>query len=115
MPPRVVKSSAPTIDRPAVDQARTGDDPVGRDVATHERAQFAEGGGVQQVDDSLPGVELAGGAVFPQSLLAAHGAGPLPTFGQVVEGRRPIAAAVCHAYASSRTKPDLTYSYSRRR
>jgi hypothetical protein len=78
---------------PTVDQTRSGDDPVGRDVTADEGADLPECPGVEERLDARAGVEFAPRPVLRQPLGTAHGACSLPPPVQIVERGSPLVHA----------------------
>ena len=117
MPAFTVKSSARDHHRAAVDAARAHHDRVGRRLlAADERAELLERSRVEQVVDAGPDVELAGGAVLLQPLVAAHRPRHLAALLQVSRTPLPAFGAVgfVHHLSVSRTggaRPDPVASY----
>ena len=80
--------------RATVDATRAHDDRVGGKVGTaHERAELLERPRIEEVVDACTRIELPGGAVLGESLLAAHEPPRDPTVTQITERRFPVVGA----------------------
>jgi len=58
--------------RRTVDLTGADDERIGRDLATHERADFAEGARVEEPIDARAGIELALAAMLVEPLRPTH-------------------------------------------
>ncbi len=90
VPAIVVKSSAPTITGDSIDATRAGDDRVGGDLATNQRADFTESARVEEPLNARAGVELALAAVLVEPLGPAHALRVLAATVEIVERLLPI-------------------------
>ena len=82
--------------RRTIDRTGTDDEPVGRDLAADERADFAEGARVEESLDARAGVELALAAVFVEPLGTTHAPRVLTATVEILERLLPI-RGFCHA------------------